>query len=211
MKIAWGAIAPLNAVGLVATPGEIDGYPRISNIAVDTAPAKLTADRLAVASALGFHRYQSGQLTLDQPISALTAKTIEQFFAPRWTHVVPVHPSNLPIPRGHAVMFLSPEGGDHQVPEGIDFTLEVTRRDRTRGIQDKGNLIAIASNAWMHAEGDANSLEYYFPFLAVAVIFSEDLAVDRIVLPKGVIAEEQALYKVRALLACAGLGLQIDD
>lgn len=208
MKVSWSDMPGINAVGLVATPGEIDGYPLVGKLAVGAAPVTLTADRLAVASVLAFSAYQSGQLTLDKPISALTAKTISNFFAPRWTHVTPLHPSNLPIPRGHVVLYVAPEGNDIEAPDGCDITLSVQRSDWATGIHSIGDTVSIASNAWMHTVGEPQSFEYYLPFLAVAVLFSEDLSVDRIVLPKNVQRDASMQRKVQDLLACAGLGLQ---
>ena len=96
MKISFSTNKDSNESSLVASPGELDGFPGIPKLHIGKSIANLSADRLAVAGVLAFRRYISGQVVFDEKISALTAEAISKVLFPRWSHCSPLSiiPSN---------------------------------------------------------------------------------------------------------------------
>lgn len=83
-----------------ATPTVLDGFPLIQRLVTSKSVTSLSPDRGAVAAVLAFAPYLSGQQILPSQFSALTAELLQRLMQPGWTHFSPLHPANLPIPRG---------------------------------------------------------------------------------------------------------------
>lgn len=69
--------------------------------------------------------------------------------------------------------------------------------------------LSVASNAWLHGQHqDDSSLASWVPYLAVAVLLSQDLGAGAIALPAGTLSDStDATVRVRALCNAGGLAL----
>lgn len=205
MRINFSIVAEEEYCLLSAAPGEIDGFPAIASLRLDTVPQKVSPDRIAVAGILAFGRYLSGQVQFDSKISALTAELIARFMRPRWVHVTPLHPANLPIPRGTKTVRLT-ESISRIASEAV---LVVVRSDQYQGAIVGRNATIVASNAWIIDQLDAaNEIDSLSARLAVAVLMAEqmDTAVIRIENIDHKDAPE--ISALKELLGAVGLGME---
>lgn len=205
MKISFSTDKDINESSLVATPGELDGFPAIPKLHIGKSITNLSADRLAVASILAFRRYISGQVLFDEKISSLTAEAISKVLFPRWSHCSPLHPANLPIPRGSRTVNLS---GLPVLEQGRS-TLAIVGSDDFTGPTISDQLSIIPSNAWCIDRIDQHiSIDQVCGRLSAAVLLAEDLdiAILRLDRNEFSIFEDYGVYE--ELLGSVGMGLE---
>lgn len=86
---------------LTASTGEYDGTPPVPNLEIGlNLNGITTADRLAVGLALIYSPWLAGPFQTPDPVSALTAQRVTEFFGERFVTVTTVTDRALPIPRG---------------------------------------------------------------------------------------------------------------
>lgn len=206
MKIDFSVFAEEKYSLLSATPGEIDGFPAVSRLRFDVAPSTVSPDRIAVAGILAFRRYISGQVQFESRISALTAELIARFMQPRWVHVTPLHPSNLPIPRGNKTLELR----DSISMTRADAVLAIVRKDRYQGAIFGADTTIIPSNAWVIDQLDTeDEIDTFSARLAVAVLMAEDLNTSVIKIENLDIKNASDFSVLKDLLGAVGLGLEL--
>lgn len=189
---------------LEAVPGELDGTPAISRLLFPTPKNNVSPDRIAVAGILAFGKYISGQVVFDEKMSALTAQTIEQFLEPRWVHVTPLHPANLPIPRGNAHIHLS--SSIKELVHGD--SLLILKGLPTQGVAYLEAIVSVPSNALLlDAVDSATSWQTFGATLAVGVLHSADLDIAVLKNREWSAIQDSDFEKLRNLLSSCGLGI----
>lgn len=205
MKISFSTNKDTNESSLVATPGELDGFPAIPKLHIGKSITNLSADRLAVASVLAFRRYISGQIVFDEKISALTAEAISKVLFPRWSHCSPLHPANLPIPRGSRTVNLS----GLPVIERSRSTLAIVGSDDFSGTTISDQLSIIPSNAWSIDRIDQHiSIDQVCGRLSAAVLLAEDLDIAILRLDRNEFSTFEDYGAYEELLGAVGMGLE---
>ena len=191
---------------LRATPENLDAWPAVRSLRCDRTIDPISPDRLAIACILAFGPWCSGQLTFPDQVSSLTAQRLTRWIPERWLHAFPVHPANIPIPRGTKVFTLERavcQSRTRDTPTIFSMSAAV------QPISTVSNEVwELASNAWMLENGPRNALSSWAPHMALAVLFSEALGVD-IFSISGLVLEEDEQTQLQSLLSCGGLGLEI--
>lgn len=211
MQITWQPSDDTGRSGLLATVEHYDAVPPISRLLMDGSPRLLTAERLGCAAALVFGRYCSGTVTLPRPVGPGLAHAVAEHCAGSQTVVGPIVFEPAALPLGATTLVIT--GGETYTANNTwgrprEMTLDVRRSDTYAGQLASMNEFVLASNAWLHsATEDPTDIGHYLGELAIAVLFSESLQVDRIALPADVDLESDAAHKVRGVLAACRLGL----
>lgn len=205
MKITFSVSTGEHSTTLTAIPGEIDGFPAIERLEFSAIPSSVSSDRVAVAGILAFGPYISGQVQFEEKISALTAEIIARYMNPRWVHVTPLHPSNLPIPRGSQPIVIQ----NKISPSPTDRQLVIVRNDRYEGSVIGMETSVIPSNAWLIDKlNGINQSSRFSSELAVAVLMAESLNISVIKMPSNDGLEPKRLHLLKQLLGAVGLGFE---
>ncbi|MEE1620761.1 hypothetical protein ACQ7DA_07620 [Zafaria sp. J156] len=193
---------------IVAKPGELDATPIIPSLVLDYVPRNLSPDRLAVGAILAFAPYISGQIVLDRQISALTAQVIEDLFDPIWVNVAPLHPANIPLPRGKQRRRLT-WGGQ---PDVLQHSLRLVDRSESVGISVRDQAVTVSTNALdLNAVAPANSRLSGMAAIGMASILAEDLDASIFDVDAGLMgADGETLRRVSRLMSATGLGLNVE-
>lgn len=203
MKFKYEADEALGSMTLNAEPGVLDGYPPIAKMIVDRVSSNVSGDRIAAAGALAFANYISGQLIFERQLSSLTAELIERLLTPRWAHVMPLHPANLPIPRGSRTVYL----GSPQQTSNDWERLELVERNLSRGSFLLKDRMIVSSNALVLDRVADPAHNYGLACLAVGVLLAEDLDIARIHMPSLKGLPDPKFNAVSELCLAVGLGV----
>jgi hypothetical protein len=184
---------------LRALPEDYDAQPTLSEIQFDREPRVLSPDRVALASYLVFGDDVSGRLTTPQWLPPALAEAIAHDARPVWVHAVPVEFYARALPLGVRSARLVVEGiagFESPAPPG-GVALSVMRSDLSRGARASFDSLEVSSNAWMFTLG-ASPRRRLRIAVACAVLYAEDLELDRCTIPRGVVRPRD-LAEVRRL------------
>jgi hypothetical protein len=196
--------------GLLPNVEVYDSYGSVSGLWIDKAPRQLSAERLAVASALAFRTRLSGHLSLEKAISPATAEAISAFLRPAYVAPTPIEFRPLTLPKGNSEFVvhkpgMEPRSASNSVDGVRSISLDLRRSDRWTGAMMSFDRLVLATNAWLMAE-PGNEVESYYSSLAVGVLFAEDFDVDSLFIPD---VEEASIPRVLVrLLSAARLGIR---
>lgn len=189
---------------LIASPEELDGFPALQRMTIPALHTAPSPDRVAVAGVLAFGKYCSGQLNFNQRISAYTAQVVERFMRPRWANVAPLHPANLPLPRGRSRVVLVSNVDSVFESNALRFVPGIYQS----GINQVGNTLSIPSNAWLIDEIDNSAAWHNFGAkLGAAVLMGEYLDLSVIYFDGMEGLSPQEAVALRELMSAVGLGI----
>jgi hypothetical protein len=191
--------------GLRATPEDYDAFPPLGDLLFDRQPRVLSPDRFALAAYLAFGHHMSGRLESTQWVSPALAEAISVDAAPVWLHTVPVELYAKALPVGSRSVRVTVEGLDGFWParRSTEPELVVMRSDLSRGARMTFTSLEVSSNAWLFATGRPAERRMRIA-VACAVVFAEDLEMDRCVIPQGLVKADE-LTKLRQLTAAVRL------
>lgn len=200
-------------VGFTVTPEDYDGTPRLFKLLMDVAPQSRHWDRQAVAAFLTFGTTFGGPVTMPHKFSPAVSNAIKSMALPVQLDLQPIeyYPKALPIGerRLHVIV-------DEPVPHSLlhpenqqDGYIEILRSDKNSGALRRINGLTVSSNAWAHSAG--NDLKSWYPYIAVACLFAEDLDISTIVLPSLVDIDSPLWLPLCDLLATTRLGLEVAE
>lgn len=197
--------------GFQVTPEDYDGTPYISDFLMDVSPKARHWDREAVAAFLVFGRTFGGPVTMPHKFSPAVSNAIKSMALPVQLDLQPIeyYPTGLPIGERKLHILVDEKIPDfllHPKDQSLCY-LEILPSDKISGSIRRINGLSIASNAWLHASEYA--LEEWYPYIAIACLFAEDLDAATIVLPSHVKVDAAHWLALCNLLATARLGLEI--
>lgn len=191
-----------------ATPTELDGFPLIEKLTISRDITSLSPDRCMVASVLTFAPYLSGQQILPSKFSSLTAELSQRLLEPIWSHFSPLHPANVPIPRGSREVAL-------KVSDEIPATrpeLRLIPSTGESGVGYEPDSIVVSTNAIdVDALGQAATIHPSRAALAVAVLLAEDLDVATYVVSQQTAESFKLQDSVLELLNAVSIGVRVED
>lgn len=201
MKIVFGTDEALGRVIINATAQGCDGVPAVSTLWVDSRNRWIRPQQLAVAAVILFERFIGEILALEPACCPITAATIRRFLEPKAVQVI----SNGESPISQA------EGAREAL-------IGKVRRYR------KGFLVRLATDTQVRTTVDVDEAVFACniraiipPYqtdtvieLALAVIFSGNLYLDRIVADRSDFSylSDSRLAVLIELVACAGIELR---
>lgn len=191
-----------------ATPTALDAFPLIETLDISQAVQTSSPDRSVVAAVLAFAPYLSGQQVFTDKFSSLTAELAQRFLEPVWTHFSPLHPGNLPIPRGtrEVALRLRQESPTEQ------SELRLAAPNGESGVGYEPNSVVVTTNALDIDElGKSSSLHPSRAALAVAVLLAEDLNVATYVVSKETAKRLKLQRSVLELLNAVSIGVRVED
>ncbi|MHA7274495.1 hypothetical protein ACX80Z_13795 [Arthrobacter sp. TMT4-20] len=197
--------------GVEGETGEYDSFLPVQTLWIDRAPIVISPDRLAIAAALLFQNGASGELVFESEIAPATGKAIQDFLAPASVAINPVNLSPMALPQGsNRFIVTTPEFTNHYSTSrklASNITLDIRRSDQWAGsVRSMSNLM-VASNAWIFSE--ANQVDVMCVYLAVAILFAEELDIDEVVLP----GPKQIIFtsdRISRLVGATRLGVLIE-
>lgn len=191
-----------------AVPTELDGFPLIEKLKLSRDITDLSPDRCMVAAVLAFAPYLSGQQIFPAKFSALTAELTQRLLEPIWVHLSPLHPANVPIPRGSREVALRLQDESDTVrPE-----LRLIPSTGESGVGYKPSSVVVSTNALdIDTLGSESELHPSRAALAVAVLLAEDLDVALYVLSRQTAEIFQLGEPVLELLNAVGIGVRVED
>lgn len=196
--------------GFFVEPGDYDGTPDIPNLWMDTAPRVRHWDRQAIAAYLIFGRKFGGPVTMPHKFSPAVSNAMKAISAPVQLDLQPIeyYPKALPIgERSLLLVRESPVPQELIQPNNQEMCyLEVLPSDKASGAVRRINGLTIASNAWLHTS--ATGLASWYPYIALACLFAEDLDAGTIVIPEEFDRSSQEWKNLSCLLGTARLGLE---
>ncbi|WP_422115721.1 hypothetical protein [Brachybacterium sp. UNK5269] len=188
--------------------------PALRELLIDGSILGTPGDRQMAVAALTFGSYLRGVVETDVPVSPAMSQALSAFQAP-----VFVAPMNVSVEGTQytgagstLVLDLEHEGlvGRNSVDRGQVITLDVLPMTTWTGRLFSMDRLVTASNADLlgrRARGTAR----LGPFLAVALAFSHELHVSRIVVPSGDRSDEPWITRATDLLAATGVDLMTVD
>ncbi|MDO2935989.1 hypothetical protein Q2T94_16945 [Paeniglutamicibacter sulfureus] len=210
MIITW--LSELDGqTGFFAEPGDYDGAPYISNLWMDCGPTDRHWDRQAIAAYLVFGRTFGGPVHMPHKFSPAVANAMKVIATPVQLDLQPIeyHAKRLPIGERKLILVRN-----NPIPERLldpenqmESYLEVLPSDKASGAIRRINGLTVASNAWLHVSADG--LASWYPFIAMACLFAEDLDAGTIVVPDEIDTSTQEWKNLHYLLSTARLGLEI--
>lgn len=213
MKIVWESMDLTGRTGLRADVGEYDSYPPVAHFLMDAAPAQFSPERVAVASALLFGPYASGEFDVPLACSPTTASAIARYVDPGVCTVQPVELAPRALPVGSGItLAISDKHKGRMSPnrwDGIRHgTLRCIQSDHQAGALVGTTEILVATNGWLLDRAD--DLGHNRSVIATAVLFAESLRTDTVVVtdanPQGA-----SFLAAQRLLASCRLGLATDQ
>lgn len=216
MNFTWERESATGACALKAAAEEYDGYPTPSVLVTDIVPRTVSADRLAVAFVLAFRPYISGEVRFPYEVHPETASAICDFLAPTTVFVAGINFVPDIIPNGPGIFALNP-GGSFDIDRswrGFDskrvIELELASVSESFSHNFSDDLLRVPTNAPAFAAECLDSELAILPYLASAVLLSEDFDIGIIRLPFKPPTSQPVLGAV-PLLRSAGLVLQFSD
>lgn len=212
MKLVWSELDS-GRTSLKLQPSrqaEVSVFPR--ELLVDARLDSRLSDRVWVAAALAFDDRISGAWDGDFAVSAGCADEIRAFlgesssFYPRLSNqAAPTFAVGATI---RLVTDLEWSDPDHEAAPN-EISLDLRRLGTWVGRIFSVDRYLVATNAYLLADASAMP-QNYGPYLSVAVLLSQELAADRIVLPTGARAW-QRLESATKLCAVVGINLVVED
>ena len=190
--------------------GEYDAYPLVSDVVFSIAPLALHPDRSAVAATLAFWRSISGAISFDRGCSPQTAGAIRAFLSPISVHVTSIDLKPSRLAAGHRSGLLGTEikGCSDRQDLLIRFSEDAV------GAYFSPTEAIISSNCVVFAKyRSANAIAAWFPFIAGAMLLSEDFLLSSITIPyskeKLSDCERASFEAARQLLASCAIHLRL--
>ena len=208
MRIEWQH-TPQGSVGFHAQPGEYDAVPPVDALLMESSPTLLNPERKAIAAYLAFGRWTSGDFTLDFKFGPTTASAIE-----RDTKHLDIRPGPIeyyPKPLSAGTDEVAVEFDARVWNDPHTTTLSVLPSSEWAGGLRSLSSIAIATNAFALDHASLDDTISIRARLAVAVLFSEELAADTLIVSSGECIDEQERLRLTNLLLAARLGLLFQD
>lgn len=194
---------------ITASPTNLDGHPLIDTLDVKWLCGEVSGDRIAAAALLAFSPYISGPQILPLEFSSLTSELVESLFEPLWIHMSPVHPANLPLPRGSR--WLSLEFKEDAFDASImQDGLLLTTNSAESGWSSAPGILRIASNA--ESIDIVASSAYTVKFrarLAAALLVAESLDVAGYVVSQNTANSLGLDEPVLEILNSVSLGIRV--
>lgn len=216
MKVTWEINDLARQTRLVAVPGEYDAYPALTELTINwiSYNHRIPA-RIAVAGALLFREYLSGEFESSDALMPQLASGIQALCAPTQVTVSPVVYSPNKIEQGNIVLAINPEGrykidssfSDFGIPRVIDLQIVDSSTVAGSSIEPLNNVLRVPSNAWLHAAMSGSkgkeTIHSYIPYICVAIMMAHDLDAGIIRLPTNV-DQCQDFIRVAELLKVIG-------
>ena len=196
----------LGRMGIVAIPGDYDGYPIVNTLWIEgpgEVPTK-SPDRFAVACVLAFGSYCSGELDFGRKISPATANAIRRYQAPVGVSVSAIeqYPKALPIADGT----LSIRMGGGMPDNEAAFSLQLLDTHRFAGsLRTSSSLIASSNASVLQHLSASRGGRRDAVATAIFCLLAEELGADRARLQSDVAAAENP--RVQELLGAVRLEL----
>lgn len=188
---------------ITASPGEFDGTPPVPTLEFGLSlQSTSTRDRVAVGLALIYSPWLAGPMETPEPISALTAQLITDFFGERYVTVGTVTDRALPIPRGTLELPVVDLTNEQSQPQGAP-QLCLAPLGLREGSTSFGNHHTVASNVDLFAAQTSLVGCAHLHTLGLAVILAEYCDANVLVHP----AAEADVPGLGLLLESVGLGL----
>jgi hypothetical protein len=210
MIIKW--VSELDGqTGFFVEAGDYDGTPVISSLWMDSSPKVRHWDRLAIAAYLVFGSTFGGPVTMPHKFSPAVANAMKTLSLPVQLDLQPIeyYPKALPIGERRLMVVRDAPVPDHlQKPSNqADSYLEILQSDKASGAIRRINGLTLASNAWLHQS--STGISSWYPHIALACLFAEDLDAGTIVIPDNIDTSLQEWKNLSYLLSTARLGLEI--
>lgn len=191
-----------------AIPTELDGFPLIQKLLLSKSILNVSPDRSAVSAVLAFAPYLSGQQILPSQFSALTAELLQRLMLPGWTHFSPIHPANIPIPRGTREVALRLE--DEKPSMLYELRLVPSNGSAGAGYEPE-SLIVHTNSIDLDCLGSNSSIHISRASLAVAILLAEDLDVATYVISRNTAVKFKLTSDVIELLNAVSIGIRVED
>lgn len=208
MRIEWQH-TPQGSVGFRAQPEEYDAVPPVDALLMESSPNLLNPERKAIAAYLAFGRWTSGDLTLDFKFGPTTASAIERDTSHLDIRPGPIEYYPKPLSVGTDEVAVTFHARNWTDPNTTTLSV-LPSSDWAGGLRSLSS-IAIASNAFALDHASSNHTTSIRARLAVAVLFSEELAADTLVVSSEETIDEQERFRLTNLLLAARLGLLFQD
>ncbi|NOJ60389.1 hypothetical protein [Arthrobacter sp. 260] len=214
MKFYWERETSTGVCSLGAVPGSYDSHPLISNLLIDYIPRLVGNPRISVAFTLAFSSSISGEIEFPSKVGPELAAGVQRLLEPTAVSVTPIDLEPSQFTYGENVFVLN-YASDTQ-PEvtwaGFDsprcIGLNLTDMSDSFSAQYRNEVLSVPTNAGLFATMNNLGQFSHEPFIAVAVMLSEDYDVGTIRLPKGTLLDEN-LRRVGMLLQTCGMNLEL--
>lgn len=183
--------------GITTGLSEYDAIPPVDNIAFEGRPLSLNPEVEAVALTLLFGRFSGGEMEFAHKVGPNTAKAIQRYLEPTISFVAPIEYYPKPLPLGNQSIVVSESLADVS-QNGAFISLQT---DRYNGAIKSHTSIVVASNSFSLKQTPADLR----PALASALLFAEDLEVERFLVPQGSIDN---FDEVQKLLSAVRINLE---
>lgn len=215
MIFTWERESATGACALAAAPEDYDGYPKHATFVTDMVPRSVSPDRLAVAFILAFRPYISGAVRFPYSVHPETAEAIRNYLTPTAVFFSEINFEPENIPHGSGAFVLNPEG-DYAVDrtwsgfENLRITeLRLEHMNASFSHYFRDDLLIVPTNAASIVSEEPDPELRLLPYLASAVLLSEDFDIGIIRLPVSK-PTQRPLTGASALLRSAGLVLQFE-
>lgn len=207
MLISTVTASPANQFAISVTPEPYDAIRFPHSLLLDSAPAAVDADRLAVAAALLFGTRTGDRLVLPEGVSPLACAAAEQYLSPSTTRVGPVEHEARRIPPGPARLIVRGDS-DYRPVSAVPVTtyrtstIRFTRSDQWAGPTFAVDEVIVPCNGWLF---ESPQTSRGVVLLALGVLFAEDAGAGLLVVPELENESPAERERLGALLAATGL------
>lgn len=212
IEMKWDDI--LSRTSLIATPEEYDGFPRPGRLSAEWVPrATISPDRIAAAGALGFARFISGALTVEQDVGKPVADAIRGLFSDRSVDIQGVSMTPREPNRGTSAFLLG--RADEILPspswQGFDEPRQLAlvdfRSNERAGLSFSLDRFEVPTNTWRFRNGlSASDVRSWYPQIAIAILMAGEYEIGEIWLPQ-IVEHSGKLGLVMELLKSVDLAL----
>lgn len=214
MKITWLRENDNSYCEVVAELGEYDAYLPASALLIDHIPRLVSKDRLTAAFTLAFMRYSSGQIDYGHGVSPEMAESIEQIFLPSRVRIgnvdfVPKNyttGSNIFSININGKYSISRDWHDFSDPRVIELNLTEMCDDFSSSFHS--DVLRVPTNAHILARSSNGCDLSIGPFLAVALLLSEDFDIGGFRVPASLISSAE-VGSIRDLLRTCGITIEL--
>lgn len=193
-------------------PGEPS--PPLRDLLVDASIIGLSGDRLAAVAALAFGPHLRGVIATEKPVSQAVARALTRFCDPVFVAPSSISDEGTEFTGSGSTLVLDPlhRGyiGRNDVGRSQVIALDVLPMTTWSGRLFSMDRLVVAANAGLLARPRSGAAALG-PQLAVALAFSHELHVSRIVLPTDEDPGDPWFVRATALLAATGVQLVVAD
>lgn len=215
MLINWSYNDLLGKSDLTAVAGEYDAVPEFTSLVTDWVPYRpMAADLVALAGALAFKEYLSGELQVTEAVTPMLASALRSLCSPVDVVVHPVAYAPRLSHTGSTVLAVNPGGSNAIQPStALDAArivdLRIVESGRASGVlfEPLENRITVPSNAWLLGRGPTDRIGFYLPYISIAILMAQDINAGVIQVPSSVETDEM-YRRVSSCLVSVGLTLQ---